>query len=125
MGLGPHDSRRGHGWAVHTRDIETINSHTGVRVRSNADPLILFLAGAIASQSPAGVVVIGSGDGDLGTDLAQAIHRLPKKRHVVTMSLAGSTSQRLNAKVNPAIAENIELGLDMLHPMYSRVRRVK
>ena len=102
------------GWTVHTNNIESIHAARGTKHPANCDNFLLFTSGILASRSQAEVIVIASGDGDLGCDLAAAVHQLPKKRTVVTMSIAGSTSQRLNAAHNPHIAANIELGMDMM-----------
>jgi hypothetical protein len=103
------------GWTVHTRTIETVRTAHGIKSLANCDNFLLFTAGMLASRSQADTIVIASGDGDLGCTLAEAIHELPKKRTVVTMSIAGSTSSRLNADYNPHIAANIEIGMDMMH----------
>jgi hypothetical protein len=104
------------GWTPHTRTVDRVRTHRGVETRANADNLLVFLAGTLASRSTAATVLIGSGDGDLVCDLATALQALPTRRQVVTLSLAGSTSHRLDASRNPAIAANVELGLDALRP---------
>ena len=90
-----------------------VKTHSGIRKRANADNDLIFHAGMLSSSSRFDVVVIGSGDGDLVTDLGRLIGQM--KGAVLTMSLPGSTSWRLNAAVNPDIRENIEVGLDCLH----------
>jgi len=106
-----------HGWTPHARDIEIVSSPNGPRKCANADSLLLFWAGMLVNQSGADVVLILSGDGDLVSELAKAIHTLQKKFDVVTMSLAGSTAQRLDARFNGFIQNNIEIGLDCLRPI--------
>jgi hypothetical protein len=86
-------------------------------MQANADNLILFTSGILASHSQADVIVVGSGDGNLVCDLATALRQLPKRRQVMTLSLAGSTSYRLDATRNPAIMANIEIGRDCLRPL--------
>jgi hypothetical protein len=103
------------GWTAHTRTIQTVRDRRGIKTLANSDNYLLFTAGTLASRSQAEVIVIASGDGALGCDLAEAVHALPKKRIVLTMSLAGSTSNRLNAEHNPDIAANIEIGMDVMH----------
>ena len=105
------------GWVVHTRDIQVVQTPQGKKRLANADSRILFLAGHLVSRSNADVILIGSGDGDLVCELAMAVAELPKPRVVMTMSLAGSTSYRLDATRNPYIAHNIEIGLDCLRPI--------
>jgi hypothetical protein len=103
------------GWTVHVNNIESVHAARGTKHPANCDNFLLFTSGILASRSQADTIVLASGDGDLVCALAQAICELPKKRTVVTMSIAGSTSQRLNAAHNPHIAANIELGMDMMH----------
>jgi hypothetical protein len=70
----------------------------------------------VVSRSDADDIIIGSGDGNLVCDVAEAVHSLPRQRKVWTISLPGSTNHRLNAARNPLIAGNIEIGLDLLAP---------
>jgi hypothetical protein len=105
------------GWIPHARDIETIRTCRGVKRHANSDNFILFNAGLLVSRSNAEIVAIASGDGELGCDLATAIAGLPKPRIVITLSLAGSTSSRLDAARNGQIAANIELGRDCMRPV--------
>jgi hypothetical protein len=105
------------GWSVHARPMEVVRTHRGLERRTNSDNLILFHAGALVTRSTAEVVVIASGDGNLASDLAREVVALPKKRLVLTMSLAGSTSWRLDARTNGHIAGNIEVGRDCLCPL--------
>lgn len=106
------------GWSAHHRPIEIVHTKQGERKRANIDNHLLFHAGVLCSRSSADTVVLASGDGDLVCDLARALSELPAKRQIVTLSLAGSTSWRLNAQHNPWIAANIELGQDCLRPLY-------
>lgn len=105
------------GWVPHPRDIVTVKTCRGLERQANSDNLILFTAGLLASRSSAEVIVIASGDGNLACDLANAITELPKSRQVVTLSLAGSTAARLDARSNRTIAANIEIGRDCLRPI--------
>jgi hypothetical protein len=102
------------GWCPHPNDIEVVATCRGRERRANCDNFLLFMAGVLASRSEAEVIVIGSGDGRLAGELARALLSLPKKRQVVTLSLAGSTASCLNASANPSIAGNIEIGRDCL-----------
>ncbi len=111
------DYLRTRGWTPHAWDIETVRTRLGTERRANADNFIIFGAGVLASRSSADVVVIGTGDGDLACDLARALASLPGRRSVVSLSLAGSTSFRLDARRNPFFTANIELGQDCLRPM--------
>ena len=102
------------GFTVHTRNIQRL---PGGRKTANADNLFAFKAGVLVTRSKANLVVLGSGDGQLCDDIAQFIGTLPGKREVLTLSVAGATSSLLNARTNSAIAENIEVGCDVLTPM--------
>jgi hypothetical protein len=105
------------GWTSYANDIKVVRAHDGIRRRANCDNFLLFHAGILVSRSHADVVCIASGDGALASDLANAILSLPKRREIVTLSLAGSTSRQLDAAENADISVNIELGLDCLLPI--------
>jgi len=108
------------GWTPHKKDIETIKTHQGIKQMANSDNMILFNAGMLISRSTANVVVLASGDGSMVCDIAKAVSMLPKPRTVVTMSLAGSTSWRLNAEDNQYISCNIEIGKNCLREYSER-----
>jgi len=100
------------GWVPHARPIF---SFSGGKRESNADPRLLFTAGQLLATRRPDVLIIGSGDGLLVEELARAIHEeLLDPPEIMTLSLAGSTHHRLDARHNPRIAENIELGRDCL-----------
>ena len=106
-------------WSVHTNFISHVRTGMISKRRANADNFILFHAGSILTQKQSktiDTVIIGSGDGDLADDLAAAILQLKGACNILTMSLAGSTSQRLNATSNEKFCANIEVGMDCLLP---------
>jgi hypothetical protein len=103
------------GWIPHPRDIEMVRTHRGTKRLANSDNDLLFAAGNLASRSKADVIILGSGDGSLVCDLARNLRQLPRDRVLLTLSLAGSTSFRLDAAHNPHIDGNIEIGLDCLY----------
>jgi len=105
------------GWIPHPNDIEIINTYHGINRLANSDSLIIFTAGMLASRGNSDLVIIASGDGQLVCDIAKGLCSLPKERHIATLSLAGSTSRRLDATKNAHILENIELGQDCLRPI--------
>lgn len=115
------DYFRARGWMPHPRDIQLVHTRHGVEHRANADNSLLFKAGVLVSRTGADAVVLASGDGDLVCDLARELHELPKPRKVYTLSLAGSTSFRLDARRNADIDGNIEVGLDCLHALEAPV----
>lgn len=83
----------------------------------NADNLLSFMAGCLVTRTQAEVIVLASGDGRLVHSLARRVHNLARTRQVLTCSLPGSTSQLLDARRNPFIAGNIEIGRDCLLPL--------
>jgi hypothetical protein len=105
------------GWTPHSRTIDRVRTHRGMETRANADSLMVFITATLASRSRADTILLGTGDGDLAIDLCMALHELPTRRQIVTLSLAGSTSYRLDASRNSSIAANIELGRDCLRPL--------
>lgn len=115
----PGDERRlrflrNRGWLPHGRDIEMVWTPRGPERLANCDNDILFAAGRLAGESRADMIVLASGDGCLVCDLARNLREISCVGTIVTLSLAGSTSQRLNAAHNPYIDGNIEIGLDCL-----------
>lgn len=118
----PGDERRMNyfterGWIPYATQIRTVSTRNGLERKSNADFLMSFLAGVLVSRTRADVVVLASGDGDLVEEIAIGVRGLRKERSIVTMSLAGSTAQRLNAETSDFIAANIEIGKDCLREL--------
>lgn len=105
------------GWITHPYDIRVCRTCRGTQRFANSDNWLLFWSGALRSDSDAEVVVVATGDGALACDLARAISKLSKPKKVATLSLAGSTSKRLDAEQNGDIEANIEIGLDCLLPI--------
>jgi hypothetical protein len=93
-----------------------------MRAMANSDNQMLFFGGVLFNGSDAEVIVVASGDGSLVCDLARAVAIIDLGRTVVTMSLAGSTSRRLDAQANPDISANIEIGRDCLRDTVGRVQ---
>lgn len=98
------------GWIPHPIRVE----YYGKKRFANSDNIILCYAGHLIGRSDADIIGIISGDGSLANDIARFVSGLPKARKVFTISLAGSTSYRLNAAQNKYITANIEIGLDCL-----------
>ncbi|MDR1960451.1 MAG: hypothetical protein LBQ54_15685 [Planctomycetaceae bacterium] len=97
------------------RELEELGNK--VTSDSNADPMIFYTVGRLLPLKRYQVLVIGSGDGDLGCWLAKIVKRqFGNTIEVVTMSLAGSHSPRLFTDQNPNISANIEIGCDLLVP---------
>jgi hypothetical protein len=105
------------GWLPRPRDIETVQTHRGRQCLANSDNDLLFAAGNLASRGKADIIVLASGDGSLVCDLARNIRELPRARTILTLSLARSTSYRLDAARNVHIDGNVEIGLDCLERM--------
>lgn len=103
------------GWIPHAKVARSVHSSHGPVRKLNTDHLIAFFAGLLASRSRASLVIVASGDGDLVEDIAEALSLLRRPRPLATLSLAGSTNQRLNARQSSFVHENIELGMDCLN----------
>jgi hypothetical protein len=109
------------GFICHPRIIKTVNTHRGEVRTTNSDFRVAFAVGFEIHSSSADVLLLGTGDGGLGEAIAEDVrHFCRKERQVMTLSLAGSTSGRLNAVTNPDIAANLEIGLDVLIPLSKR-----
>ncbi len=91
--------------------------------RANIDNMLLLWAGHIVSRGRADdLIIVASGDGDLVNAVARYVAGLGGSRAVATCSLSGSTSHRLDARRNPLIVANIEIGRDCLIPLMMRGR---
>ena len=102
------------GWSPYVKTVRRI-WRLGKWLRdANADNLVAFAAGTLCQTIPADLVVLGTGDGQLAEDVAEAIGMLDGARPVATLSLAGSTAARLDARRSSLIAANIEIGRDCL-----------
>lgn len=104
------------GWTPHVKVDRVVQSVQGPERASNADMLIAFGAGVLASRCTSDVLIC-SGDGALAEDVAEALRALPAvrgTRRVMTLSVAGSTARRIDCRVSPFIDANLELGLDCM-----------
>lgn len=114
------------GWMPHGKTARFVETWRGRERRSNADNVITFMAGVLASRSRASLLLVLSGDADLVEGLAEGAALLPKTRKIATLSLAGSTGYRLNAATSEFVTANLELGMDCLehrvfhHQFYSK-----
>lgn len=88
----------------------------GRPARFNSDSLMLFYAGSLLDRIQCDAVVIGSGDGDLVCTLARLVARSTPCRLNATLSLAGSTSSRVNPSRNRHLTASAIIGLDCLQP---------
>jgi hypothetical protein len=111
-----HDYFARSGWTPHSKLSRNVRSRNKVVGNKNTDHLMAFFAGVLVSRSQATLVLIASGDGDLVEDLSEAIGMLPSPRPVATLSIAGSTSHRLDARHSRFVIDNVELGRDCLRP---------
>lgn len=102
------------GWVPHRNEIKTVRQKGELVTLANSDKVILFSAGYLTHRGDIDVVVIGTGDGELGCYLAEAVVCRRRSVSVLTLSVAESTSYLLNAQINPYVDANIELGLDCL-----------
>jgi len=111
---GRIDYFRKRGWKTHANEVQTFQTCRGRERLSNSDNQILLWSGLLAASSDADMIVVASGDGTLVCDIARFFARSATPRPVLTLSLVGSTSARLDASQNTDIFANLELGKDML-----------
>ncbi|MEZ2145349.1 hypothetical protein AAE026_24110 [Bradyrhizobium sp. DN5] len=112
----------GTGWTVHRRLI--IESAFIKGSGANADVSLAFHSAALIGKFRPQNFVLASGDGMLVLDIGRAIKaQFPDCRVVVTASLAGSTSRLIDARVEHVITQNIEIGLDVMLPLYRGAQR--
>lgn len=105
------------GWAAHPYTIHTVSTRDGMRKRANSDHNILFLGGFLVCESDADIVLIASGDGDLVSDMAVSLAQARPRMRLATLSVAGSTSQRILCANNRNVTGNALLGRDCLRPL--------
>lgn len=103
-------------WEIVCKSGEFLEPATSKSAGRNSDNLLLYQAGSLLERIPCEVVVIGSGDGSLVCSLARFIRDADPSKHVVSLSVAGSTSSRLDCVRNADLAANAFLGLDCLRP---------
>jgi len=84
------------------------------RASKNADDLIKIMTPSLVGLSLYDLLLVLSGDGDLVQTLAYSVRHLVD---TVTASLPLSTSRRLDARHNPLILANLEIGRDALTPL--------
>jgi hypothetical protein len=83
----------------------------------NIDNLFAFWAGSLTAKTACEVLLLASGDYGLSGELATAIRQQHSRTvSIMTLSLPGSTAFDLDARTNPDIAANLEIGLDLLKP---------
>ena len=100
------------GWIGHMRPIIT----SGFQRGANADNIFAFVVGHTVALTRPDFVVIGTGDGALGLDIARKIREVePECRSIATLSFAHSTSVLLRAEHADEIDQNIFIGSDVLH----------
>jgi hypothetical protein len=105
------------GWTPSAKTRRWIKRR-GVRIPdANADNLVAFQAGVLATRLFTDVVVVGTGDGQLAEDIAEGLLDLNPRCRVITLSLARSTAKRLDCRRSKLIAANIEIGVDCLVSM--------
>lgn len=110
------------GYTTHVKIIRNL-PFTGGRFRSdsNIDNLFAFWAGIFSKRNSYDVLIMASGDFGLSGELASAFRqqKTGKPVQIMTLSLPGSTAQDLDARINPDITANLEIGLDVLQPQSS------
>ena len=110
------------GYTTHVKIIRYLPS-TSRRFRSdsNIDNLFAFWAGIFSKRNNYDVLIMASGDFGLSGELASAFRqqKTGKPVQIMTLSLPGSTAQDLDARTNPDITANLEIGLDVLQPQSS------
>ncbi len=106
------------GWEPHPRAIIQRPAQFGGAQSANADLAIAFGAAKLLGHKRADAVLLGTGDGVLALDCARAIRTNFRKCSTVgTMSLTGSTSRLIDARVAREIDVNLEIGLDAMRSL--------
>lgn len=105
------------GW--HPTPRPPIKRQPGNREHCNADNWFVFAVARLLSMVHFDGVILGTGDGLLGLDVARCIRALmPKSPHIATLSFPNSTSRLLDARRAPEIDSNILIGRDALRSLH-------
>ncbi len=105
---------RGAGWHANS-SVSPMAGHGPYRHRkANSDNDILLATGELIARHRPNTIVIASGDGDLGCDIAAHILQRLDKAQIHTVSISGTTSSRLHRMHNPHITANTLLGWDCI-----------
>ena len=110
------------GYKTHVKIIRVLPIAGGrFRSDSNIDNLFAFWAGIFCKRNSYDVLIMASGDFGLSGELSRAFRqqKTGKPVQIMTLSLPGSTAQDLDARINPDITANLEIGLDVLQPQSS------
>ncbi len=109
------------GWTPHAKNTRMVNRPGGrVERDSNADHHFAFFTAYLAGRLSVQWVILATGDGTLAMDCAEALGTLPSGPAVATLSVAGSTARRLDARICDLIRLNMEVGQDVLRPLVGR-----
>ena len=99
------------GWTGHPRAIIT----TPRRRCANGDVSCAFVTAAVLARRRIDTLVIGTGDGPLGLDVARGVRaNFPNCRRIATLSVAQSTSNLLRTAHTVELDANLILGRDVL-----------
>lgn len=109
------------GFAPHINPIQVVETCRGQEVKANSDNRILLgLAERVTLSNP-DVVILATGDGDLGCAVAEFLAgRSAKPAKLYIASIKGMTSERLCVANNATIEGNIWIGHDLVQPLTPR-----
>lgn len=105
---------RAAGYVPHVEPIEVVNGAGGLRHRANSDNEILMHGARLIATVRPDWVVLASGDGDRGYDLARFTARETKGVRFMTLGLRGNFSNRLRVDRNQQVTCNSWIGADVL-----------
>ncbi len=102
------------GWVPHVKRPRWVRSCRGWKRISNADSLLVFVTAYLLPRWDTTLILVCSGDGALVEEVAEAAQGCEPGQKIATLSLAGSTSARLNAACSPFVVANLEVGMDCM-----------
>jgi hypothetical protein len=107
---------RARGWATYTRPIDTVRTKMGMVRHGNADVAFATAVGAAVIGLDVEACVLATGDGQLAIDVARCVTAIaPRCKTAATLSLPGSTSNRLDARRSDLFTINLEIGDDVMN----------
>lgn len=109
-------------WRVLTITQETVSTARGIEKKANADFEFAFMIGHLVTAGRYDAVIVGTGDGDLGTAVGRGLKQAAPQVRMYVLAVNGATSSRLR-QPGDLIDDFIPIGLDLTRPMQGhRVR---
>ncbi|MCL2623967.1 MAG: hypothetical protein FWD31_09915 [Planctomycetaceae bacterium] len=115
-------------WKTYVFQIERLRHSDGEsETRANSDNKFLCATtdAIVRSRKKYDILIIGTGDGNLGRDMANFAKEKKPKMEVATLSFAGTMAGHLKPQVTPAITRNFQIGSDLLISLNAKMEQIE